>query len=384
SFSFFSLPPALVPQAPPSLHLPSPSSVAGACFLLLLPAGACVLLLLPAVLVRPPPPSCSVCWCVLLLLPAVSGASSSSFLQCLIHLLFAYLCLNSLTPTKAATMNWKTINKPCKKLLISSGGASSGRNSAGCITIWHRGGGSKRLHRNVDLKRNTSSVGIVERLEYDPNRSSKIALVRWTEGVQPNKPKERFTPSHNLVPGPITTTIAGNFPLSCMAPNNSRTNTEFVGRSRLGSLKDIFISSLATPGPNNLSSLNIPRIAVAGARPGFFATQMRDEAKDGEEKTFALSDIKKWKKDSIIWAHRSKRKAAVSWQSIGGHEMTLDFVREDEDETTVDQGRLPVDHVTKTKDQRAPVSYILASHELEVGQMVMNCDSSNPSLKQRV
>ncbi|ERM99376.1 hypothetical protein AMTR_s00235p00022890 [Amborella trichopoda] len=44
-------------------------------------------------------------------------------------------------------------------------------------------GGSKRLHRRIDLKRSTSSMGIVERIKYDPNRSSRIALVRWIEGV---------------------------------------------------------------------------------------------------------------------------------------------------------------------------------------------------------
>ncbi|KAL8167533.1 hypothetical protein V2J09_009032 [Rumex salicifolius] len=55
-----------VQMAPPSLHLPSPSSVAGACVLLLLPAGASSSSFLQCWL-RPPPPSCSV-WCVLLLL----------------------------------------------------------------------------------------------------------------------------------------------------------------------------------------------------------------------------------------------------------------------------------------------------------------------------
>nr|YP_010881162.1 ribosomal protein L2 [Pellia epiphylla]WIA66705.1 ribosomal protein L2 [Pellia epiphylla var. borealis]QDE10605.1 ribosomal protein L2 [Pellia epiphylla]WIA66664.1 ribosomal protein L2 [Pellia epiphylla]WIA66746.1 ribosomal protein L2 [Pellia epiphylla var. borealis]WIA66787.1 ribosomal protein L2 [Pellia epiphylla] len=61
--------------------------------------------------------------------------------------------------------------------------SSAGRNSSGRITVFHRGGGSKRLQRKIDFKRSTSMVGIVERIEYDPNRSSWIALVRWIEGV---------------------------------------------------------------------------------------------------------------------------------------------------------------------------------------------------------
>lgn len=50
---------------------------------------------------------------------------------------------------------------------------STGRNSKGRITIFHRGGGAKRSQRTIDLKRNTSSVGVVERIEYDPNGQSK-------------------------------------------------------------------------------------------------------------------------------------------------------------------------------------------------------------------
>jgi hypothetical protein len=66
-----------------------------------------------------------------------------------------------------------------------STGKSAGRNSSGRITVFHRGGGSKRLQRRIDLKRSTSSMGIVERIEYDPNRSSRIAPVRWiTEVMQ--------------------------------------------------------------------------------------------------------------------------------------------------------------------------------------------------------
>lgn len=60
-----------------------------------------------------------------------------------------------------------------------STGKSAGRNSSGRLTLFHRGGGSKRLQRRIDLKRSTSSMGIVERIEYDPNRSSRIAPVRW-------------------------------------------------------------------------------------------------------------------------------------------------------------------------------------------------------------
>jgi ribosomal protein L2 len=51
------------------------------------------------------------------------------------------------------------------------------RSSSGHITIFHQRGGSKQLHRKIDLKRSTSSMGVVERIKYDPYRSSWIALV---------------------------------------------------------------------------------------------------------------------------------------------------------------------------------------------------------------
>ncbi|CAI9296104.1 unnamed protein product [Lactuca saligna] len=67
---------------------------------------------------------------------------------------------------------------------------SAGRNSKGRITIFHRGGGAKRSQRTIHLKCNTSSVGVVERIEYDPNLTSRIAMVRWVEGATVDRPKK--------------------------------------------------------------------------------------------------------------------------------------------------------------------------------------------------
>jgi large subunit ribosomal protein L2 len=58
-----------------------------------------------------------------------------------------------------------------------------GRNNRGRITAFHRGGGHKRTYRLVDFKRvKFDSVGTVERLEYDPNRTAWIALVIYEDG----------------------------------------------------------------------------------------------------------------------------------------------------------------------------------------------------------
>ena len=60
-----------------------------------------------------------------------------------------------------------------------------GRNNTGRTTAYHRGGGHKRSYRIVDFKRvKWDAVGTVERLEYDPNRTAWIALVKYEDGDQ--------------------------------------------------------------------------------------------------------------------------------------------------------------------------------------------------------
>ena len=60
-----------------------------------------------------------------------------------------------------------------------------GRNNTGRITLRHRGGGAKRRYRIIDFKRGKNdAVGTVERLEYDPNRTAFIALIKYEDGEQ--------------------------------------------------------------------------------------------------------------------------------------------------------------------------------------------------------
>ena len=69
------------------------------------------------------------------------------------------------------------------KALTGGRGKTGGRNNNGRITLRHRGGGHKRLYRRIDFKRRKFDVeGVVERLEYDPNRSAFIALIRYEDG----------------------------------------------------------------------------------------------------------------------------------------------------------------------------------------------------------
>jgi len=72
--------------------------------------------------------------------------------------------------------------KPVKGL-VEGKHSTGGRNNNGRVTVRWRGGGHKRAYRLVDFKRNKLDVvGTVERLEYDPNRTAFIALVRYADG----------------------------------------------------------------------------------------------------------------------------------------------------------------------------------------------------------
>jgi large subunit ribosomal protein L2 len=69
--------------------------------------------------------------------------------------------------------------KPLVEPLHSTGG----RNNAGHLTSWWRGGGHKRMYRIIDFKRNKHDVPAkVTTIEYDPNRSSRIALLTYADG----------------------------------------------------------------------------------------------------------------------------------------------------------------------------------------------------------
>ncbi|MDR3078643.1 MAG: 50S ribosomal protein L2 [Rickettsiales bacterium] len=70
------------------------------------------------------------------------------------------------------------------KMLTRQNNSKAGRNNYGHITVRRRGGGHRQTYRVVDFKRNRYDIlATVERLEYDPNRSAFIALVKYADGI---------------------------------------------------------------------------------------------------------------------------------------------------------------------------------------------------------
>src|SRR5712671_1658572 len=99
-------------------------------------------------------------------------------------------------------------HKPLTKIKQRTGG----RRNAGDITMWHRGGGHKRKIRSIDFKRDKAGVpATVAAIEYDPNRSSRIALLHYADGekryiLQP----EGLKVGQKVMSGPDADILVGN------------------------------------------------------------------------------------------------------------------------------------------------------------------------------
>ncbi len=76
-----------------------------------------------------------------------------------------------------------TRSKP-EKSLLAPVKKTGGRNNRGRVTVRHRGGGHKRRYRIVDFKRDKSGVATIKSIEYDPNRTARIALVLFEDGTK--------------------------------------------------------------------------------------------------------------------------------------------------------------------------------------------------------
>ncbi len=103
-----------------------------------------------------------------------------------------------------ATKPYKPLLQPIKK--------TGGRNNVGRISMWQRGGGHKQAYRIIDFKRNKINIPcIVETIEYDPNRTSRIALLKYADGER----RYMLAPmgikvGDSLVSGPDTEIKTGN------------------------------------------------------------------------------------------------------------------------------------------------------------------------------
>src|SRR5436309_10576173 len=99
------------------------------------------------------------------------------------------MALKNYNPTTAAQRQLVLIDRSALyrgspvKTLTEGKSSTGGRNNNGRITVRFRGGGHKQAYRKIDFKRRKFDVlATVERLEYDPNRTAFIALIKYKDG----------------------------------------------------------------------------------------------------------------------------------------------------------------------------------------------------------
>ena len=120
------------------------------------------------------------------------------------------MAIKTCTPTSAGR-RWQTFDtfegisteRPVRGL-VEPLNKTGGRNAYGRITSRHRGGGHKRLYRLIDFKRDKLDIPArVARIEYDPNRTTRIALLTYADGEKRYilaRPSSRLVISLSAVP----------------------------------------------------------------------------------------------------------------------------------------------------------------------------------------
>jgi len=185
-------------------------------------------------------------------------------------------------------------NGPLKKLTVKKK-KRNGRNNAGRITVRHQGGSHKRKYRIIDFKRDKDDiVAKIESVEYDPNRSSNIALLLYKDGERRYIIAPRNNRVGDIVLSGIRTEISTgncmpiqNIPLGTLVHNLelkpgkgaqigrsagssiqvvSKDKQYAIVRLRSGELRKVLLSCRAVIGSVSNASHNLSVLGKAGAK----------------------------------------------------------------------------------------------------------------------
>jgi len=172
---------------------------------------------------------------------------------------------------------------------------SGGRNNAGRITTRHRGGGHKQRYRVIDFKRNKDGMhATVERLEYDPNRTAHIALLKYADGehryiIAPRGVKAGDTllsgleapiapgnclPLRNIPVGSLVHCIELKIGKGAQLARSAGASVQLVAREgnyatlrlRSGEMRKVHAECRATIGEASNSEHNLRKLGKAGAK----------------------------------------------------------------------------------------------------------------------
>ena len=179
--------------------------------------------------------------------------------------------------------------------LVEKKSKSGGRNNAGRITTRHRGGGHKQHYRIIDFRRNKDDIpAIIERLEYDPNRTAHIALLKYMDGERryiiapkgaksgdelysgtaaPIKPGNTL-PLRNIPQGAIVHCVELKPGKGAQMIRSAGSSAQVVARDgayvtlrlRSGEMRKVLIDCRATLGEIANSEHNLRSLGKAGAK----------------------------------------------------------------------------------------------------------------------
>jgi large subunit ribosomal protein L2 len=165
---------------------------------------------------------------------------------------------------------WK--GKPYESLTEAKK-SSGGRNNNGRITTRHQGGGHKQRYRVIDFKRDKDGIrGTVERIEYDPNRSAHIALIKYADGERRYilAPRDLFA-GDQVMSGSESAIKPGK---GGQLARSAGASVQLVAREgryatlllRSGEMRKIHVHSRATIGQVSNSEHNLEKLGKAGAK----------------------------------------------------------------------------------------------------------------------
>ncbi|KEQ13995.1 50S ribosomal protein L2 [Endozoicomonas numazuensis] len=179
--------------------------------------------------------------------------------------------------------------------LVEKKSKTGGRNNAGRITTRHRGGGHKQHYRLVDFRRNKDGIpAVVERLEYDPNRTAHIALLKYMDGERryiiapkgvkagdelysgvdaPIKPGNTL-PLRNIPQGSVVHCVELKPGKGAQMMRSAGTSAQVVARDgayvtlrlRSGEMRKVLADCRATLGEASNSEHNLRSLGKAGAK----------------------------------------------------------------------------------------------------------------------
>ena len=181
------------------------------------------------------------------------------------------------------------------KPLLEKRSNTGGRNGAGRITTRHRGGGHKRHYRKIDFRREKDGIkAVVARLEYDPNRTANIALLKYADGeyryivaprglqagdelmsgtTAPIRPGNAM-PLRNLPVGSVIHCIELKAGKGAQLARSAGTSCQLVAREgayatlrlRSGEMRRVGVECRATLGEVGNSEHNLRSLGKAGAK----------------------------------------------------------------------------------------------------------------------